>query len=53
MESEERKKQDVFLKELIEAKMDNAIDKYHLSKYWYFHKKTKETEISSPNTKPK
>lgn len=45
MENKERKKKDVFLKELIEAKTDNAIDRYELSKYWYFLKKVEETEI--------
>jgi len=45
MKTKEKKKKDVFIKELIEAKIDNAIDKYQLSKYWYFQKKVREMEI--------
>jgi len=34
-----KEKKEIFLTELIEAKMDNAVDKYKFSEYWYFQKK--------------
>lgn len=37
-----KKKKERFLKELIEAKTDNAIDMYEFSEYWYFQKKVEE-----------
>lgn len=44
MRTKEVKKKDTFLKELMEARTENAVDKYHFSKYWYFQKKVEKPE---------
>lgn len=49
MVKEQKKRKEVFLKELAEAKMDNAVDKFELSRYWYFQKRIiKELEPDIP-----
>lgn len=46
MERKKKKEKDVFLNELVEAKIDNAVDRYKFSKYWSFQKKTEKIPTS-------